>query len=220
MTIIVNLKNIIYFELIFMFQLFYFKVGSSFFITCLYLLNVSLSFLEKASFIILLFSALLRLSFLDSFRSYLKFNEVPFFALFWIISATIWAFIEGDLAHPIGKIAFGLALLVVGGVIVIIYWGLQSAATVSRALNESLEKGWQTLIPAKMQKQSQKKFTAKALLGPFFNRHFDVQRTTNIRYGDAGERNLLDVYRSRLNSFIRGQLCERTKKQPIAATAL
>ena len=55
-------------------------------------------------------------------------NEVPFFALFWIISATIWAFIEGDLAHPIGKIAFGLALLVVGGLVVIIYWGLQSAA--------------------------------------------------------------------------------------------
>src|SRR5699024_173357 len=72
-------SDVIYFELIFMFQLFYFKVGSSFFITCLYLLNVSLSFLEKASFIILLFSALLRLSFLDSLRSYLKFNKVPFF---------------------------------------------------------------------------------------------------------------------------------------------
>lgn len=138
---------------------------------------------------------------LRSFGTYFEvINEVPFFALFLIISATIWAFIEGDLAHPIGKIAFGLALLVAGGLLVIIYWGLQSAATVNRALNESLEKGWQTLIPVKMQKQSQKKFTAKALLGPFFNRRFDVQRTANIRYGDAGERNLLDVYRSRTHS--------------------
>ena len=127
-------------------------------------------------------------------------NEIPFFALFWIISATIWAFIEGDLAHPIGKIAFGLALLVVGGLVVIIYWGLQSAATVSRALDESLGEGWQTFLPAEVQKQLQKKFTAKALLGPFFNRSFDVQKTSNIRYGDAGERNLLDVYRSRTHS--------------------
>lgn len=124
-------------------------------------------------------------------------NEVPFFALFWIISATIWAFIEGDLAHPVGKIAFGLALLVVGGLVVIIYWGLQSAAAVSRTLDDGLGEGWQTFLPAETKKQSQKKFTAKALLGPFFNRRYDVQRTVNIRYGDAGERNLLDVYLSR-----------------------
>ena len=124
-------------------------------------------------------------------------NEIPFFALFWIISATIWAFIEGDLVHPVGKIALGLALLVIAGLVVIIYWGLQSAATVSRALDDGLGEGWQTFLPAEVQKQLQKKFTAKALRGPFFNRRFDVQRTANIRYGDAGERNLLDVYRSR-----------------------
>ena len=109
-------------------------------------------------------------------------------------------FSEGDLAHPVGKIALGLALLVVEGLIVIIYWGLQSAATVSSALDEGLGEGWQTFLPAEVQKQLQKKFTAKALLGPFFNRRFDVQRTANIRYGDAEERNLLDIYRSRFHS--------------------
>lgn len=138
---------------------------------------------------------------LRSFGTFFEvIKEVPFLALFWIVSATYLAFSEGDLAHPVGKIAFGLALLVVGGLVVIIYWGLQSAKAVSRALDEDLGEGWQTLLPPEVQKQLQKKFTAKALLGPFFNRRFDVQRTANIRYGDAGERNLLDVYRSRSHS--------------------
>ena len=126
---------------------------------------------------------------LRSFGTFFEvINEVPFLALFWLMSATYLAFSEGDLAHPVGKLAFGLALLVVGGLVVIIYWGLQSAATVSRALDEGLGEGWQTLIPAKIQKQLQKKFTAKALLGPFFNRRFDVQRTANIRtQSDPGD---------------------------------
>lgn len=54
---------------------------------------------------------------LHSFGTYFEvINEVPFLALFWLISATDLALSEGNLAHPVGKIAFGLSLLVVGGI--------------------------------------------------------------------------------------------------------
>lgn len=77
-----------------------------------------------------------------SFGTYFEvINEVPFLAFFWLMSSTYLAFSEGDLAHPIGKIAFGLALLVIGGLVVIIYWGLQSAAAVRRALDDGLGEG-------------------------------------------------------------------------------
>lgn len=38
---------------------------------------------------------------------------------------------------------------------------------------------------------------ARILFGPFLFRRHDVERVANIRYGDAGKRNLLDVYRHR-----------------------
>lgn len=41
------------------------------------------------------------------------------------------------------------------------------------------------------------RFRFVALLGPFFRRRWDVERVADIRYGDAGDRNLLDVYRHR-----------------------
>lgn len=127
-------------------------------------------------------------------------NEIPFLALFWLIGSTSLAFSEGNITHPIGKLAFGLALLTASGLLASIYWGLQAAPTVNQALDAELEKGWRTSLTGEMKKQLQKKFSAKALLGPFFRRRFDVQRIANIRYGDAGERNLLDIYRPRTPS--------------------
>ena len=38
---------------------------------------------------------------------------------------------------------------------------------------------------------------ARILFGPFFFRRRDVERVANISYGDAGRKNLLDLYRQR-----------------------
>ena len=64
-------------------------------------------------------------------------------------------------------------------------------------MDEELGDDWRTFLPPNVNKQIEKKYTAKALLGPFFRRRLDVVRTANVPYGDAGERNLLDVYRHR-----------------------
>ncbi|MFJ5624843.1 alpha/beta hydrolase [Peribacillus loiseleuriae] len=124
-------------------------------------------------------------------------NELPFLALFWLISSTWLAFSEGDVYSPVGWLAFGLTMLVVVGLMVIIYRGLQAAPVVSRALDDSLEEGWRASINHKIEGRLQKKFVAKALLGPFFKRRYDVERIANISYGNAGVRNLLDIYRHR-----------------------
>lgn len=135
---------------------------------------------------------------LRSYRIFFEvFNEVAFLALFLLVGSTLLAFSEGDLTHPIGKLTFVLALLVTGGLLLIIYRGLQAAPTINRALDDCLGEGCRASLPGKMKNRLQKSFTARALLGPFFLRRFDVQRIANISYGDAGERNLLDVYRSR-----------------------
>ena len=124
-------------------------------------------------------------------------NELPFLALFWLISSTWLAFSEGDVYSPVGWLAFGLTVLVMAGLMVIINRGLQAAPVVSRALDDSLEEGWRASINPKIEGRLQKKFFAKALLGPFFKRRYDVERIANISYGNAGVRNLLDVYRHR-----------------------
>ena len=134
----------------------------------------------------------------NSFGSYFGvINELPFLALFWLIGSTWLAFSEGDVYSPVGWLAFGLTMLVVVGLMVIIYRGLQAATVVSRALDDSLEEGWRTSINPKIEGRLQKKFVTKALLGPFFKRRYDVERIANISYGNAGVRNLLDVYRHR-----------------------
>lgn len=48
-------------------------------------------------------------------------NEVPFLALFLLISSTLLAFSQGDLAPPLRKLTLGLTLLVAGGLLLIIY---------------------------------------------------------------------------------------------------
>ncbi|MGG0287210.1 hypothetical protein ABEY41_19315 [Peribacillus butanolivorans] len=40
-------------------------------------------------------------------------NELPFFALFWLIGSTSLAFIEGDVHYPVGWMAFGITILAV-----------------------------------------------------------------------------------------------------------
>jgi acetyl esterase/lipase len=65
-------------------------------------------------------------------------------------------------------------------------------------LAEGLGAGWRTAIDPEMAGRLRRRLPlARILFGPFFVRRRDVERTANITYGDAGPRNLLDVYRHR-----------------------
>ena len=76
--------------------------------------------------------------------------------------------------------------------------GLQAGPAVDHALSEGLGSEWRTdLDPGLAARLRRRLPLARILFGPFFFRRRDVERITNISYGDAGRLNLLDIYRHR-----------------------
>lgn len=122
-------------------------------------------------------------------------NELPFFALLWLAGATWLTWSQGDLYSPVGWSAFGLSILTALGLVVVIYWGLQTAPAINSALDEGLGKGWRVAIDPQLAALVQSRFAASALLGPFAIRRWTVEHVTNISYGEAGKYHLLDLYR-------------------------
>jgi acetyl esterase/lipase len=69
---------------------------------------------------------------------------------------------------------------------------------VDRALSEDLGAGWRSAIDAGMAGRLRRRLPfSRIVFGPFFVRRSDVERVADISCGDAGARNLLDVYRHR-----------------------
>lgn len=119
-------------------------------------------------------------------------NELPFLAFLFLIFNTVLAAIQNDLNTAVGWIAFGLTLLTGLGLIAVIQRAARTAPTIVRVLDQEIRTGWHESIAATIAV-----FHPAAFLGPFFRRRGDVERIGNLRYGDAGRYNLLDVYRHR-----------------------
>lgn len=133
-----------------------------------------------------------------SFRLGLVINELPFVAFCWLLAATLLAIGDGDIDSPGGWAMVGVAVLVMAGLAVIARRGLQAGPAVDHALAEGLGRGWRTTVDADVAAGLRRRLPlARILFRPFFVRRRDVERVSNISYGDAGKRNLLDVYRHR-----------------------
>jgi acetyl esterase/lipase len=132
-----------------------------------------------------------------SFRFGYLLNELPFIAFYWLLASTLLAFSQGDLDSPGGWVAFGLAVLTTAGLVVVAWRGLRAGPAVDHALREGLGAGWRTAIAARMAARRRRLPWARVLLWPFPARGRHLERLANISYGDAGKRNLLDVYRHR-----------------------
>lgn len=113
-------------------------------------------------------------------------NELPFLAFLWLLASTLLALAQGDLDTPIGRVGLGVALLATLGLLVIVQRSLRARPAVEHALHESLAVDLKLLLR-----------WARILFAPFTFRSREVERISDIRYGDAGRRNLLDVYRRR-----------------------
>jgi acetyl esterase/lipase len=120
-------------------------------------------------------------------------NELPFVAFYWLLASTLLAVGQGDVDGPIGRVAFGLAVLTTVGLVVVAWRGLRARRAVDHALGEGLGADWRTGVAAERRRLP----FVRILLAPFFVRRRDVERVANISYGDAGSKNLLDVYRGR-----------------------
>ncbi|WP_436529140.1 alpha/beta hydrolase [Actinoplanes sp. HUAS TT8] len=111
-------------------------------------------------------------------------NELPFLALYVLAGDSILAFAEGDLATAGGLVSFAFAVITAGGLVVLIRRALPTGVVVRRALAD--DAGIETAM--------RRRAWGHILLAPFSVRRRDVVRIGDIAYGDAGRRNLLDVY--------------------------
>ena len=125
-------------------------------------------------------------------------NELPFVAFYWLLASTLLAVGQGDVDSPGGWVAFGLAVLTSVGLGVVAWRGFRAGPVVARALSDGLGAGWRTAVDAGIAARLRRRLPfASIVFAPFFVRRRDVERMANIRYGDAGSSNLLDVYRHR-----------------------
>jgi acetyl esterase/lipase len=133
-----------------------------------------------------------------SFFFGLVLNESPFVAFYWLLASTVLAIGQGSVDSPGGFVAIGLSVLTSCGLALIVRRSLRARAAVDRALHQGLSPGWRTTLDAVLAAELRRGLPwARILFGPVFFHRRDVERVANIRYGDAGASNLLDVYRRR-----------------------
>ncbi|GAA2736328.1 alpha/beta hydrolase [Actinocorallia aurantiaca] len=114
-----------------------------------------------------------------AFRLAVAVNELPFAAFAWLLAATVLTLVQGDLT-PL--LATGAAVTMAG--LGLVAWrGRRALPAVQRAMGA---------VPV-----SSRLPYGRILLRPFFRRRHAVERIADLRYGPAGRRNLLDLYRHR-----------------------
>jgi acetyl esterase/lipase len=132
-----------------------------------------------------------------SFRMGLLLNEVPIVGFYWLLIWTCQAFVQGDIDAAGGWAAVGLAALT-AGLAVVAWRGLQARPALEQAMAEALGADWRTAIDPGLAARLRRRLPlARILLLPLSRRRLGVERVANLRYGDAGRRNLLDLYRHR-----------------------
>lgn len=121
-------------------------------------------------------------------------NEVPFLGMLAVVTSTALAAGQGDLESPASKVTAAVALATIPGMAVSAWRGLRTDQVVGRALEEGLGADWRDRVRVPLRRH---RTWARILLLSRLMRRRHVQRIPNISYGDAGRRNLLDIYRRR-----------------------
>jgi acetyl esterase/lipase len=133
-----------------------------------------------------------------SYRLGLVYNELPVLAFYLLLASTVHAFGRGDIGTPADWAAVGGAGLVTLGLAVVALRGLRAGDAVRRALDEGLGAGWHSTVDSRLAGGLRRRLPyARILFAPIPLRPRRVARVKNLRYGDAGRRNLLDIYHHR-----------------------
>lgn len=131
-------------------------------------------------------------------------NELPFVAFYWLVGSSLLAFIEGDLMTPLGFWTLGFAAVATLGLVEILRRESLAGAALERALDRDLGT-WRLgvtvgripdgAVPNGGGLRSNWRRLPRILFTPFPIWTRGVKRVRNLRYGNAGRRNRLDVYR-------------------------
>jgi acetyl esterase/lipase len=116
-------------------------------------------------------------------------NESPFMAVWWLLAVSLLALLQDDLSGPGAWAGLGVAGLCLAATPILVARSLRARPVLEAALDEELGRGWRRSSPRLP--------WLRIVLAPLpvFPRR--VRRFSNISYGPAGRKNLLDVYRHR-----------------------
>jgi acetyl esterase/lipase len=131
-----------------------------------------------------------------TFRLSMVINELPFIGFYYLVAATALVIDQHDVTSPGGWAALGLGVLVMAGLGVIGWRGLQAGPAVQAALAEAFGGRWlldSTATAARLRRLP----LGRILFLPFVARRFGVQKLASISHGEAGRHNRLDLYRHR-----------------------
>jgi acetyl esterase/lipase len=118
-------------------------------------------------------------------------NEVPFLGMLAVLASTALAAGQGDLESPASKVTAAVALATIPGMSLSAWRGLRTDQVVGRALEQGLGSGWRDHVHKPLRRR--RPWVRMLLLSRLMRRRA-VKRIRNISYGDAGRRNLLDIY--------------------------
>lgn len=128
------------------------------------------------------------------FASWLT-GELALHHLVWQAVATVVFVICGALHAWPGVLGLLLTLASWAGLVALQRRAAQTGAVCEAALNTGLGQTYRASVPATVAAQIPTAVSYARIVQPFKMRHPAVERISNIAYGEAGERNLLDVYR-------------------------
>jgi hypothetical protein len=122
----------------------------------------------------------------------------PFTVFLIQVASTALAIAQSGTGSPVFWIGLGFATLSWPGLVILGRRALGTGPAVERALGEGLGADWRDGVDAELAARLRRRpFLARILCAPILFRRHDVERIANIRYGPAGRRNLLDLYRNR-----------------------
>src|SRR4051794_3694748 len=133
-----------------------------------------------------------------SFRAAMILNEQPFLVLAWLTLSTLLAVVQDDIATPVGWVALAFTALGAAGQLYVLRVALITTSATERALHDGLGAGWRAAIDTRIARRPSTHLPwVRIVFAPFAVGRRDVERVANLRYGDAGRQNLLDLYRRR-----------------------
>lgn len=122
-------------------------------------------------------------------------NEAPLLVFYYLLASTWLAFSQGDLHGPRVWVALGLAAAPLAAMPVLVRRSLRAAPAIEQAFDRAIGPRWRHA--GAVQSIAPKPPWGRILFAPLPLFHPGVTRMSNIRYGDAGRRNRLDLYRRR-----------------------
>ncbi len=125
-------------------------------------------------------------------------NEYPFIAFAALVVSTVLVLAQGDLTSAGGWVLLGVAAATSLGLLRVAQRASLAGRVVENALADQFGDAWRAGSGSREDPRRRTRLRVlRDVLAPFPVRPRSVERISDVAYGDAGKRNLMDLYRRR-----------------------